>query len=82
LIEKDPTKGEVFLKAVLNLAGDFRSRHLLSAGVSGSLLGASGACGVSPDRYSRRSQVPSAPITNVKKSTIPCNTALLKKLFL
>jgi hypothetical protein len=61
--------------AVLNWSVDFRSRHLLSAGVQGSLLGAIGACGVSPAPYSRRSQVPSAPINRIKKTTMFFNTA-------
>jgi hypothetical protein len=62
---------------VLNLAVDFHSRHLLSAGVPGSLIGAFGACEVSPAPYARRSQV--YPLQSTSLKTMTFNTAFFNK---
>jgi hypothetical protein len=69
---------KIFTKALLNLTVDFHFRHLLSAGVPGSLLGAFGACGVSPVPYSRKSQVPSVPINRLKNQQYSLTEPLRK----
>ncbi len=61
---------------------DFRSGHSLSAGRSGSLLGALAPAGSPVTSLSRRSRVPSAPINRVSNQPKYCHTLLLLFLYL